>query len=62
MRYEGAQERTREMVDDTRYRMYLAGRTYAFEHAWTAIHQIVAVKVGHSGADYPLPRMREYMY
>lgn len=65
MRYEDAQERIREMVGDTRYRiwrLYLAGCAYAFEHAWTAIHQIVAVKAGHTSVDYPLPRTREYMY
>ena len=65
MRYEDAQEHIRDLVGDSRYRIwriYLAGCAYAFEHAWTAIHQIVAVKAGHTGENYPLPRTREYMY
>ena len=65
MRYENAQERIRDLVGDNRYRIwriYLAGCAYAFEHAWTAIHQIVAVKAGHTGTGYPLPRTRDYMY
>ncbi|MEO8410782.1 MAG: cyclopropane-fatty-acyl-phospholipid synthase family protein, partial [Propionivibrio sp.] len=65
LRYENSEERIRALVGDTRYRIwrvYLAGCAYAFEHAWTAIHQVVAVKAGHTGESYPLPRTREYMY
>ena len=65
LRYENAEQEIRNMVGETRHRIwrvYLAGCAYAFEHAWTAIHQIVAVKAGHASAQYPLPQTREYMY
>jgi cyclopropane-fatty-acyl-phospholipid synthase len=63
-RYERAAEQIRAMIGERRFRiwrMYLAGCVYAFEHAWTSIYQVLAVR-----ADFPekdrLPLTRDYMY
>ncbi len=63
-RYEAAAERIRALVGETRYRiwrMYLAGCAYSFDHAWTAIHQVLAVKAEHPRLDR-LPLTRDFMY
>lgn len=63
-RYEAASERIRELIDERRYRIwrvYLAGCAYAFEQAWTSIHQILAVKASQPERDR-LPLTRDYMY
>ena len=63
-RFEAASDQIRTMVGESRYRIwsvYLAGCAYAFEHAWTAVHQVLAVKAGGPGAN-PLPLVRDYMY
>ncbi|MDR1708987.1 MAG: class I SAM-dependent methyltransferase [Candidatus Accumulibacter sp.] len=63
-RYEQATEKIRALVDERRYRiwrMYLAGCAYAFEHAWTSVYQILAVKADRPETDR-LPLTREYMY
>ncbi len=41
--------------------MYLAGCAYAFDHAWTSIHQILAVKADRPDVDR-LPLTRDYIY
>ena len=63
-RYERAAEQIRTQVDERRYRiwrMYLAGCAYAFDHAWTSIYQILAVKADHPDVDR-LPLTRDYIY
>lgn len=63
-RYESAAERIRAMVGETRYRiwrMYLAGCAYSFDHAWTSIYQILAVKADKPQVDR-LPLTRDFMY
>lgn len=63
-RYEQASEKIRTLVDERRYRiwrMYLAGCAYAFDHAWTSIYQILAVKADRPDIDR-LPLTRDYMY
>ena len=63
-RYESAAERIRAMVGETRYRiwrMYLAGCAYSFDHAWTSIYQILAVKSDKPQIDR-LPLTRDFMY
>ena len=63
-RYEAAAGRIRALVGENRYRiwrMYLAGCAYSFDHAWTAIHQILAVKAEHPLIDR-LPLTRDFMY
>jgi cyclopropane-fatty-acyl-phospholipid synthase len=63
-RFEAAADRIRTMIGESRYRIwsvYLAGCAYAFEHSWTAVHQVLAVKAGEPGAT-PLPLIRDYMY
>ena len=63
-RYEAAGERVRQIAGDRRYRIwrvYLAGCAYAFEHGWTAIHQVLAVKAARPRAG-PIPLTRDYMY
>lgn len=63
-RYERAAEKVRSLVDEHRYRvwrMYLAGCAYSFEHAWTSIYQILAVKANHPHTDR-LPLTRDFMY
>ncbi|HZX32886.1 MAG TPA: class I SAM-dependent methyltransferase [Rhodocyclaceae bacterium] len=63
-RFEAAADAIRAEVGEKPYRiwrMYLAGCAYAFEHNWTSIHQILAVKAGGPGAN-PLPATRDYMY
>ena len=63
-RYERAAEKIRAVVDERRYRiwrMYLAGCAYSFEHAWTSIHQILAVRADRPAADR-LPLTRDFMY
>ena len=63
-RYEDSAGRIRALVGETRYRiwrMYLAGCAYSFDHAWTAIHQILAVKAEHPLIDR-LPLTRDFMY
>ena len=57
-------ERVRQIAGDRRYRIwrvYLAGCAYAFEHGWTAIHQVLAVKAARPRAG-PIPLTRDYMY
>lgn len=63
-RYEAAAERIRNLVGEERYRIwrvYLAGCSYAFEHGWTAIYQILATKASHA-VRQRLPLTRDYMY
>lgn len=63
-RFEAASEGIRAHVGEKRYRIwriYLAGCAYAFEHYWTSVHQILAVKAGGPGSN-PLPPTRDYMY
>ena len=63
-RYEQASEKIHTLVDERRYRiwrMYLAGCAYAFDHAWTSIHQILAVKADRPDVDR-LPLTRDYIY
>ena len=63
-RYERAAEKIRSVVDERRYRiwrMYLAGCAYSFEHAWTSIHQILAVRADRPATDR-LPLTRDFMY
>ncbi len=52
------------MVGETRYRiwrMYLAGCAYSFDHAWTSICQILAVKADTPQIDR-LPLTRDFIY
>jgi cyclopropane-fatty-acyl-phospholipid synthase len=63
-RYERAAERIRAMLDERRFRIwriYLAGCAYAFEHAWTSIHQVLAVRADRPETDR-LPLTRDYLY
>lgn len=63
-RYESAADRVRDVVGETRYRiwrMYLAGCAYSFDHAWTSIYQILAVKADKPQIDR-LPLTRDFMY
>lgn len=63
-RFEAAADQIRAEVGEKRFRiwrMYLAGCAYAFEHHWTSIHQILAVRAGGPGMN-PLPPTRDYMY
>lgn len=63
-RFEAAAGRIRAEVGEKHYRIwriYLAGCAYAFDHNWTTVHQVLAVKAGGPGAN-PLPRTRDYMY
>ena len=63
-RYESASERIRAMIGESRYRiwrMYLAGCAYSFDHAWTSIYQILAIKAEHPERDR-LPLTRDFMY
>jgi len=63
-RYEQASEKIRTLVDERRYRiwrMYLAGCAYAFDHAWTSIYQVLAVKADRPDVDR-LPLTRDYIY
>ncbi len=63
-RFEAAAPEIRAEAGEKRYRiwrMYLAGCAHAFEHQWTAIHQVLAVKAGHIGQG-PLPLTRDDLY
>ncbi len=63
-RYESAAGDIRAMVGENRYRiwqMYLAGCAYAFDQAWTSIHQLLAVKAENPEIDR-LPLTRDFMY
>jgi len=60
-RFENAGDQLREMVGDTRWRIwriYLAGCAHGFRQHWVAIHQILAVRSG--SRHWPLTR--DYMY
>ena len=61
-RFEAVSEKLRALAGEKRWRiwrMYLAGCAYGFSNEWIAIHQILGVK---SGAPFPLPLTRDYMY
>jgi cyclopropane-fatty-acyl-phospholipid synthase len=53
----------RNLVDEKRFRIwrvYLAGCSYAFEHDWISLFQVVCRKAGRSAST--LPWSRRYMY
>ncbi len=58
-RFEQNAERIRQTVGETKYRIwrvYLAGRAYAFAAGRASIYQIVAQKAGRTAACIPWPR------
>jgi cyclopropane-fatty-acyl-phospholipid synthase len=61
--FEARAERIKELAGDKRFRIwhvYLAGSSYAFEHDWISLYQIVCGKAGRQAA--ALPWSRQYMY
>jgi cyclopropane-fatty-acyl-phospholipid synthase len=61
--FEQQAERIRTLTDARRFRIwqvYLAGCTYAFEHDWISLYQVVCGKAGGDATDHPWSR--RYMY
>jgi cyclopropane-fatty-acyl-phospholipid synthase len=61
--FEANAERIRQLTDPKRFRIwhvYLAGCTYAFEHDWISVYQVVCGKAGLDPA--AIPWSRRYMY
>jgi cyclopropane-fatty-acyl-phospholipid synthase len=61
--FEANAERIRRLTDPKRFRIwhvYLAGCTYAFNHDWISLYQIVCSKAGLEPSS--LPWSRRYMY
>ncbi len=61
--FEANAERIGQLTDDKHFRIwhvYLAGCTYAFEHDWISLYQIVCGKAGQEPS--ALPWSRRYMY
>jgi cyclopropane-fatty-acyl-phospholipid synthase len=61
--FEANAERIRQLTDPKRFRIwhvYLAGCTYAFEHDWISLYQIVCGKAGQDPS--AIPWSRRYMY
>ena len=61
--FEANAERIQQLTDPKRFRIwhvYLAGCTYAFNHDWISLYQIVCGKAGQEPA--ALPWSRRYMY
>ncbi|MDL2356536.1 MAG: cyclopropane-fatty-acyl-phospholipid synthase [Pseudomonadota bacterium] len=61
--FEANAGRIRQLTDPKRFRIwhvYLAGCTYAFNHDWISLYQIVCGKAG--GAPAAIPWSRRYMY
>jgi cyclopropane-fatty-acyl-phospholipid synthase len=61
--FEANAERIRQLTDPKRFRIwhvYLAGCTYAFEHDWISVYQVVCGKAGLDPAT--IPWSRRYMY
>ena len=61
--FERQAERILTLTDARRFRIwhvYLAGCTYAFEHDWISLYQVVCGKAGGDGSDHPWSR--RYMY
>lgn len=61
--FEAGAERIRALAGDKRYRIwqvYLAGCSYAFEHDWISLYQIVCGKAGRAAT--ALPWSRRHMY
>jgi len=61
--FEARAERIKALAGDKRYRIwlvYLAGCSYAFEHDWISVYQVVCGKAGRRPD--ALPWSRRYMY
>jgi cyclopropane-fatty-acyl-phospholipid synthase len=61
--FEANAERIQQLTDPKRFRIwhvYLAGCTYAFNHDWISLYQIVCCKAGQEPS--ALPWSRRYMY
>ncbi len=61
--FEANAERIRQLTDPKRFRIwhvYLAGCTYAFEHDWISVYQVVCGKAGQDPV--AIPWSRRYMY
>jgi cyclopropane-fatty-acyl-phospholipid synthase len=61
--FEANAERIQQLTDPKRFRIwhvYLAGCTYAFNHDWISLYQIVCGKAGQEPA--AIPWSRRYMY
>ena len=61
--FEANAERIRQLTDPRRFRIwhvYLAGCTYAFEHDWISLYQVVCGKAGQDPS--AIPWSRRYMY
>ena len=62
-RFEANAERIKLLTDPRKFRIwhvYLAGCTYAFEHDWISVYQVVCGKAGRNPKE--LPWSRKYMY
>ncbi|MES2261114.1 MAG: cyclopropane-fatty-acyl-phospholipid synthase family protein [Pseudomonadota bacterium] len=61
--FEARAERIKQLAGDRRFRIwhvYLAGCSYAFEHDWISLYQIVCGKAGRHPGE--LPWSRDYIY
>jgi cyclopropane-fatty-acyl-phospholipid synthase len=61
--FEANADKIHKTVDDKRFRIwrvYLAGCSYAFEHDWISLNQVVCGKAGRNAEK--LPWSRRYMY
>jgi cyclopropane-fatty-acyl-phospholipid synthase len=61
--FEANAERIRKLTDPKRFRIwhvYLAGCTYAFNHDWISLYQVVCGKAGQEPSS--IPWSRRYMY
>ncbi|MDB5933575.1 MAG: cyclopropane-fatty-acyl-phospholipid synthase [Massilia sp.] len=61
--FEANADRIRQLTDAKRFRIwhvYLAGCTYAFEHDWISLYQVVCSKAGQEPST--IPWSRRYMY
>jgi cyclopropane-fatty-acyl-phospholipid synthase len=61
--FEANAERIRQLTDPKRFRIwhvYLAGCTYAFNHDWISLYQVVCGKAGQEPS--AIPWSRRYMY